>query len=258
MERRKMFLKLLVAAMVLCSASADAIWSPDWQVEFTDELDSGGVILKDRYVIGSGTAASDGYLLSEDIYKVKLPGWPDAGYSGPVTEYICMSSTAGAVDLYKDARSTLSWDIELSANAVLSGSQTISWVMSGVPGGVNLSLVDYGGDSGRSSAVASVALGSASQYIFSATTVDGVYRYMRVEVAVETLSATIVESGGNVYIEWAGSAGSTYAVIYTGDLSGSWSVLPGYGSIAGSSGTMSAGPLDTSMGKRFYKVVALD
>ena len=81
---------------------------------------------------------------------------------------------------------------------------------------------------------------------------------MRVAVGVTQITAVIVQSGGSVYIEWAGSAGSTYAVIYTDDLSGSWSVLPGYENIAGSNGTMSAGPLDSSMIKRFYKVVALD
>jgi hypothetical protein len=256
MERRKMFLKMLIAAMIIFSANAHAIWSPDWQVEFTDELDSGGVVLKDKYAIGAG--AADGYLLTEDIYKVKLPGWPDSGYSGPVAEYICMSSTAGAVELARDARSTLSWDIDLSASAVVSGTQTISWVMSGVPGDVNLSLIDYGTDSSRTTEVASTALNSASSSPFSVTTSAGVYRYMRVAVSVTQITAAIVQSGGNAYIEWEGSASSTYAVVYADDLSGSWSVLPGHENIAGSDGTMSAGPLDTSMGKRFYKVVALD
>ena len=57
MERRKMLLKMVIAAMIIFSASAHAIWSPDWQVEFTDELDSGGGCLTTASAMGDALLA---------------------------------------------------------------------------------------------------------------------------------------------------------------------------------------------------------
>ncbi len=49
---------MVIAAMIICCANAHALWSPDWQVEFTDELDSGGVVLKDKYAVGAAFGKS--------------------------------------------------------------------------------------------------------------------------------------------------------------------------------------------------------
>ena len=263
MMRKKCIISaLLIVTGVVWSTATYALWNPLWEVSFVDALDTGGTILKDSYAIGAGGNGTDVYGLAEDILKVYPPGWPDTGYSGPVFTYVGMESTVSGVKLAKDARAAVVggtvWNIDKVAGAAVAGTETISWDVSdtNIPGALPLTLIDYGTDSSRTSAVTSVNMKTQSSYVVAVSGGPGTYRYLQVLAGSAPAAAPVVSisvSGNDAILKWVSDGGATYAVYYTNDLNAGWTLAQG--GIAGTGAeivwtdTGGAGQI-----KRFYKV----
>lgn len=265
MKKRRSFYALVLLAIVGVCSNASATWSPAWQVNIADELDTGSVVYKDTYALGAGGNGVDAFSLIDDVLKVHVIGWPDSGYSGPLVKAISIASTVDAVELGKDARADaaeITWNIDLNASASMSGTETLSWTLVSVPGGKALTLKDFGSDSARTSLVASTNMKSASSYVFSSTKSAAATRYIQVvlgggapPVPVD-LSVSLV--GGDPVLSWDGSSSENYSIYCTDDLASGWSFAAAVSGVDGvnqwaDDGTIIS-PAAGTVGKRFYKV----
>jgi hypothetical protein len=262
MKVRQLLIALVVGAGLLLCGYGHALWGPEWQVTLEDSLDTGGIILKDSFALGAGGNGSDGYGLSEDVLKVYSPGWPDSGYSGPVRAYVGMESTVGGAKLAKDARATVvsgtAWNIDKVGNTAISGTETIAWDASdtNIPGALPLTLIDYGNDASRTSAVATVNMKTQSSYVVAVSGGPGTYRYMQVVAGSDPFAPPVISanvSGSDVIVSWVSNVGETYAVYYTGDITSGWTL--GQAGIAGTGSEIQW--IDSgaaAQSKRFYKV----
>ena len=253
--------------------NANALWSPDWEVIFSDSFDAGGKIHKDAYHIGAGGNGTDGYGITEDILKTYIPGWPDQAWWYVQNAFsVTMESTVDGAVLGKDARAIVTsiknWNIDKKSNSSsISGTETISWQLVNVPSSIDLTLIDYGNDAGRITAVAATDMKTQSNYVMSGiTTSSFVYRYMQVRatynVAPPDIFEVATDQNGYVTIKWHNSiSGKLYAIYYSDDLQQGWQPVPGQQARPGTGGDdqwtddgSEISPSITTVGKRFYRV----
>jgi hypothetical protein len=103
-----------------------------------------------------------------------------------------MYTTVDGKKLMRDNRANLvegspkSWNVDkykYDPNSQVSGSETIGWDITAVPPDVSLTLIDYGTDASRTSAVSTVDMRSQSDYMMSGITGGtGIYRYLTFSV----------------------------------------------------------------------------
>lgn len=158
--RKSRFILVVVLAIASAATTAFGFWAPDWEVNFSDTVDTGAKEYTDNFTIGAGGNGIDAYGLAGDILEVLPPGWPDSGdtHSDFNKPFVAMSSSVGGTLLAKDARDTVTgttvWNIEKRAGASLTGSETITWSV--VPGIIpSMTLKDYT-DASRTTEVASI------------------------------------------------------------------------------------------------------
>jgi hypothetical protein len=254
---RKILIVMPVALVLCLCFNATAIWAPAWQVNIADELDTGAVVYKDTYALGAGGNGVNAATLLDDLLKVKLIGWPDAGYAGPVTKSITVSSMVGGTELGKDARAAaaaeISWDIDLTGTAGMSGTETLSWTLDSVPA-EGLTLKDFGSDASRSSLVASTDMKSASSYAFSSD--KSSTRYIQVVLGAtsgpEPVDLSIASVGGDIVLSWVGVSSANYVIYSTEDITAGWNVAD---TVSGIDGAMQWTDVTAgAVGKRFYKI----
>jgi hypothetical protein len=249
---------VVLAGLGLC-LNASALWSPAWQVAMTDALDTGGTVYTDVYSLGVGGNGVDAYSLVDDVLKVHLIGWPDSSYTGPVPVAVSISSTVDGAELAKDARADaaeISWDIDLTASGSLTGTETISWALTSVPGDKGLSLIDYGSDASRTSVVATTDMKSAGLYAFASTKSVASTRYMQVVLGATVVEAPVLSvsaSGADAVLSWTGSASASYTVYYSSDMGGAWTAAQVIGGVDGAMQWTDVGAVGAA-GKRFYKL----
>jgi hypothetical protein len=184
-----MLIVISLAAFISSKVKAELT---DWSVGFQNNLAG----YKDTFTPGVAPDALDGYEFTYDL--LQPPGFP----SGP---YIQMFTVVDNYALTKDIRSpiplynTKTWEIKLVAmdsNYVgLTGTNSITWILSeslNELGNEILYLIDYGTDSSRTGAVATIDMRTQDNYSFDVTNVLGPYRYIDFEVQNVPEPATIL------------------------------------------------------------------
>jgi len=148
----------------------------DWEVVFINRL---GVYVGDTFNAGVGDPATDGYEFGVDLPQIGLP----AG------KYIQMRTLVDGYKLTKDYRSTSLpkiWEVKLLVEGieeedVVDETGNVTWNYIGVPSNIGLTLIDYGTDSSRTTAVETIDMraDADNQYIFSVSKEGpGTYRYV--------------------------------------------------------------------------------
>jgi hypothetical protein len=107
----------------------------------------------------------------------------------------------GGKELMKDSRAGLAqgtpkvWNIDkykYDPDSVVSGDETIGWTLAGVPSEVQLTLIDYGTDPTRTTAVNTVDMRSQTSYVISGITGGtGTYRYLAFKASLPAAAGTI-------------------------------------------------------------------
>ena len=147
-----------------------------WEVEFSNTLDA----YKDTFTAGTKEGASDDYDFGIDIKQTP----PSPG------TYLEMRTRVDGNSLTKDYMAELvvgipkTWEIRKIINGLeeeeeINEKDTLIWNISGVPLDISLSLVDYGTDSSRTTAVETIDLRKNDSYLFDVSkTGPGTFRYM--------------------------------------------------------------------------------
>jgi len=167
----------------LVASQADA--TPIWDVDFTNSLS--GDYINDTFVAGTDTTATDDYELTHDVKQ-----------AGAVGEYTQMRTYLGGEALTKDFREGLednvakTWEVKLLVKGIeeedaVDETGTIKWDYTGVPSDIGLTLIDYGTDSSRTTAVGTIDMraDADNEYTFSVSREGpGTYRYLDFEALV--------------------------------------------------------------------------
>lgn len=266
MSSIKITARLLILAALCAASTAQARWSVDWEISFTDSLDS----MVDVFSVGAGPASSDTYSLKEDILKVYPPGWPDPGYSGLVNPYIGMSTTVDGSELIRDARAAVSatttWIVEKKTNTnwTPAGLETISWNIpdtNSIPADLSVTIEDWGAGNGSKVAEAAIiangAVTAGSSYQFTPSISGaGTYHYFHIvaSLTVEVLQLDIAYDGAGdqISVSWYAKSTRGYNLYSSTDLT-NWSAVPGQQGVIGADAIYTYTESATAVPKKFFK-----
>jgi hypothetical protein len=182
--------------MYLCGGPVFGFWVPEWEVVINDSIG----LYSDTF--NAGVGGNDGFVVGEDLLDAATPPFPGTALPDmPVKPYITDTTSVGGKVLCKDSRAGLvegvakEWQIDkykYDPNNQVSGNETLVWDISGVPAGVQLSLIDYGNDSNRQTPVATVNMRSQAAYIISGVQGGtGTYRYLTLRMARQAAGGRI-------------------------------------------------------------------
>lgn len=159
---------------ILLAVSATAQYTPVWEVDFNNTLANYSTI----FTAGSGSPATDAYEPSADVLQPPAP---------PSGAYIQMRTLVNSQSLIGDYRADLQIDMPKKWNITLivadptwqglSGTNTLTWSHN-APANINLTLIDYGTSSTRTTPIKVTNMKNQSSYNFTVSNKIGPYRYI--------------------------------------------------------------------------------
>ena len=165
-----------------------------WEVDFSNTLDA----YKATFTAGTKEGASDDYDFGIDIKQTP----PSPGI------YLEMRTRVDGNSLTKDYRAepesgaAKTWEIRKLIQGIeeeeeINEEDTLTWELSDVPSNIELKLIDYGIDSGKTTVVETIDLKEDTSYSFDVVkTGPGTFRYIDV-TATNTEAVPPVDNGNS-------------------------------------------------------------
>lgn len=192
---QKIYSKIVLLSIFLVVLSISV--SASWEVKFTNDLS--GDYTPDTFTAGIKEGATDDYDFGIDLPQIGNP---------PSRGYIQMRTRVDDNSLTKDYRAELepgavkTWEIRKLIKGIeeedeIDEEDTLTWELIDVPANIELKLIDYGTDSGKTTVVETINLKEDDSYLFDVVkTGPGTFRYIDF-IATNTEAVPPVDNGNS-------------------------------------------------------------